>query len=85
MQISGGVVTVTAATDAIKSDNEKEEGRGKVVISGGEINLTCQDDGIQAFRSVEISGGKLEINAGDKDINCDGKVEVEDGCILNEE
>lgn len=85
VQISGGVITVTAATDAIKSDNEKEEDRGKVVIGGGELNLSCQDDGIQAFRSVQISGCSIEIDAGDKDINCDGKVEIEEGCILNEE
>lgn len=82
--ISGGIIDVVNCKDGIKSDNETEDGRGIVTIVGGEIRINCQDDGIQAYREVSVLGGMVEISAGDNNINCDGKVTVEEDCIISE-
>ena len=68
--------------DAIKSDNETEPGKGKVVISGGTLQLTCADDGIQAQTVTIRQGASVTVNAADKPVNCDGAVYIDEGSLV---
>ncbi len=52
--VSGGVITVDTADDAVHSD-------GNVNVSGGEISISSGDDGIHADGSIVISGGSVDI------------------------
>ncbi len=50
--ISGGMLTVDAADDALHSGDT-------ITISGGEISLSSGDDGIHADKSLTITGGTI--------------------------
>ncbi len=52
--ISGGVLTIDAADDALHSGDT-------ITISGGENTLSTGDDGIHADKSLTISGGTVTI------------------------
>lgn len=52
--ISGGVLIVDAADDAVHSDDT-------ITISGGEMSLSSGDDGVHADKSLTISGGTITI------------------------
>jgi len=81
--ILDGNITVTMCADAIKSDNETDSDKGKVIISGGKLQLNCADDGIQAAQSVSVSGkAAVTITAADKAVNCDGEVYIEEECLI---
>ncbi len=81
--ILDGNITVTMCADAIKSDNETDSDKGKVIISGGKLQLNCADDGIQAPQSVSVSGkAAVTITAADKAVNCDGEVYIEEECLI---
>lgn len=83
VQILDGNITVTMCADAIKSDNETDPDKGKVIISGGKLQLNCADDGIQATQSVTVSASAaVAINAADKPVNCDGTVHIDEGSLI---
>ena len=61
LQINNGTFEINAGKDALKSDNEEDEDRGKIVIENGSFNISCGGDGIYAYRSVEIKNGNFVI------------------------
>lgn len=71
IDISGGVVDITATGDGIKSaakstdedDISAEEASGdcNVTISGGTIKINTAEDGIQADDTLTVSGGEINI------------------------
>jgi len=55
-------VTVnTVSGDGIKSTNDTDEGKGKVIINGGTVKIKAFGDGIQGESDVKIAGGDIEI------------------------
>ncbi|MEL6893486.1 MAG: carbohydrate-binding domain-containing protein, partial [Actinomycetota bacterium] len=62
--IEGGTITVEAAGDGIKADNEDDAELGAVQITDGTIDITAGDDGVQAATDVLVAGGTVTIDAG---------------------
>ncbi len=54
VNVSGGIISVDSADDAVHSNKD-------VVISGGNIEASSGDDGIHADETLEISGGNITI------------------------
>lgn len=55
VEITGGVITVDSADDALHSNRN-------VIISGGTAILTAGDDGIHADSTIDITGGSVTIS-----------------------
>ena len=55
VEITGGVITVDSADDALHSNSN-------VIISGGTAILTAGDDGIHADSTIDITGGSVTIS-----------------------
>lgn len=81
--ISGGKVTLSGGEDAIKSDEEKKQGKGYILIAEDAIlDITCSDDALQATQTVTIeSTAHLTISCGGDTVNCPGTINVPDGVI----
>lgn len=55
-------VTVnTVSGDGIRSTNDTDETKGKVIINGGTVKVKAFGDGIQGVSDVKIAGGDVEI------------------------
>ena len=61
VDITGGIVNVTAAQDGIKSTNTDDESMGFTRLSAGSVTVSAGDDGLKAPHTLEISGGTLNI------------------------
>lgn len=80
-------VTVTSASDGIKSDTLDEEGKGFVDIENGTLNITTTSDGdgIQADLLLTINGGDITINSASDGIKANGAAAegaLSDGRVL---
>ena len=82
VDITGGIVNVTAAQDGIKSTNTDDESLGFTRLSAGSVTISAGDDGLKAPRTLEISGGTLNIEKSNEGIEAqyinilDGEVTV---------
>ncbi|WP_424116615.1 carbohydrate-binding domain-containing protein [Rothia aeria] len=82
VDITGGIVNVTAAQDGIKSTNTDDESLGFTRLSAGSVTVSAGDDGLKAPRTLEISGGTLNIEKSNEGIEAqyinilDGEVTV---------
>ena len=82
VDITGGIVNVTAAQDGIKSTNTDDESMGFTRLSAGSVTVSAGDDGLKAPRTLEISGGTLNIEKSNEGIEgqyvnvLDGEVTV---------
>ena len=61
LQILDGNFKVIAGKDGLKSDNDEDEDRGKVVIENGIFVIESQGDAIYGYRLVEINNGSFTI------------------------
>ena len=68
VDITGGIVNVTAAQDGIKSTNTDDESMGFTRLSAGSVTVSAGDDGLKAPRTLEISGGTLNIEKSNEGI-----------------
>ena len=68
VDITGGIVNVTAAQDGIKSTNTDDESLGFTRLSAGSVTVSAGDDGFKAPRTLEISGGTLNIEKSNEGI-----------------
>ena len=68
VDITGGIVNVTAAQDGIKSTNTDDESKGFTRLSAGSVNVSAGDDGLKAPHTFEISGGTLNIEKSNEGI-----------------
>ena len=68
VDITGGIVNVTAAQDGIKSTNTDDESKGFTRLSAGSVTVSAGDDGLKAPRTLEISGGTLNIEKSNEGI-----------------
>lgn len=73
VNISGGVLDVTAVDDAIHSNNE-------VAIAGGTITVAAGDDGVHGDLSVTIDGGSVTITESFEGIESE-VITINDGFI----
>lgn len=64
IKINGGNITVTAGSDALRSDNTEDASRGYVYIEGGKLNLTAQNDAIQAETVLKIMSAQITAKTG---------------------
>ena len=82
VDITGGIVNVTAAQDGIKSTNTDDESLGFTRLSAGSVTVSAGDDGLKAPHTLEISGGTLNIEKSNEGIEAqyinilDGEVTV---------
>ena len=82
VDITGGIVNVTAAQDGIKSTNTDDESMGFTRLSAGSVTVSAGDDGLKAPHTLEISGGTLNIEKSNEGIEAqyinilDGEVTV---------
>ena len=81
MSISGGVITIKADNDGIKSTNTENAGLGYISIKGGVINIQADDEGIYAPRSVNFTGGTVTIKSKNTSIKTEGTVNFDAGII----
>ncbi len=80
-------ISVTCASDGIKSDTIDEDGKGYVDIENGTINITTtgDGDGIQADLLLTVNGGDITINSASDGIKANGAVAegaISDGKVL---
>ena len=68
VDITGGIVNVTAAQDGIKSTNTDDESMGFTRLSAGSVTVSAGDDGLKAPHTLEISGGTLSIEKSNEGI-----------------
>ena len=68
VDITGGIVNVTAAQDGIKSTNTDDESMGFTRLSAGSVTVSAGDDGLKAPHALEISGGTLNIEKSNEGI-----------------
>ena len=68
VDITGGIVNVTAAQDGIKSTNTDDESLGFTRLSAGSVTVSAGDDGLKAPHTLEISGGTLNIEKSNEGI-----------------
>ena len=68
VDITGGIVNVTAAQDGIKSTNTDDESLGFTRLSAGSVTVSAGDDGFKAPHTLEISGGTLNIEKSNEGI-----------------
>ncbi len=68
VDITGGIVNVTAAQDGIKSTNTDDESMGFTRLSAGSVTVSAGDDGLKAPHTLEISGGTLKIEKSNEGI-----------------
>ena len=68
VDITGGIVNVTAAQDGIKSTNTDDESMGFTRLSAGSVTVSAGDDGLKAPHTLEISGGTLNIEESNEGI-----------------
>ena len=68
VDITGGIVNVTAAQDGVKSTNTDDESMGFTRLSAGSVTVSAGDDGLKAPRTLEISGGTLNIEKSNEGI-----------------
>ena len=68
VDITGGIVNVTAAQDGIKSTNTDDESIGFTRLSAGSVTVSAGDDGLKAPHTLEISGGTLNIEKSNEGI-----------------
>ena len=68
VDITGGIVNVTAAQDGIKSTNTDDESMGFTRLSAGSVTVSAGDDGLKAPHTLEISGGTLNIEKSNEGI-----------------
>lgn len=73
LTITGGVLTIDSADDALHSNDS-------VTVSGGEIAISSGDDGIHANTTLEISGGDLTISKSYEGIES-ATITINDGTI----
>ena len=68
VDITGGIVNVTAAQDGLKSTNTDDESMGFTRLSAGSVTVSAGDDGLKAPHTLEISGGTLNIEKSNEGI-----------------
>ncbi len=87
VKITDCKITVSAGSDAIRSDNEEDSSCGYVYVESGELQLSAMNDGIQAVTLVNISGGTVSVKTSgsaldsSKGIKSDGDITVSGGVI----
>ncbi|MBQ8869625.1 MAG: carbohydrate-binding domain-containing protein [Oscillospiraceae bacterium] len=64
IKINGGNITVTAGSDALRSDNTEDASRGYIYIEGGKLNLTAANDAIQAETVLKINNAQITAKTG---------------------
>lgn len=79
--VRNGDIKIEAKKDGIKSDNETDADKGYIYIEGGSLTINAGDDGLQSVSALTITGGSTSIKADGKIINCDGTLNVDSGCI----
>lgn len=57
--VSGGVITIDAGHDGMKSSSADKPGKGFVSVTGGIIDIRAHGDGIAAETELNISGGVI--------------------------
>lgn len=80
--LSGGIIDVTAADDAVNGSG----GSPAVTVSGGEITLNSGGDSLDSNGDLYVSGGTITIsgpeNSGNGMLDCDGTNAVTGGTLL---
>ncbi len=61
--IADGKLTLDAGSDAMYTENDKDDTKGYIYVKKGEIRITAGDDGIHALSVVEIDSGTFDITA----------------------
>ncbi len=59
IKINGSNITVTAGSDALRSDNTEDASRGYIYIEGGKLNLTAENDAIQTETVLKINNAQI--------------------------
>ncbi len=62
--VRGGVLTLTAGGDGLKSTNDEEATQGYIAIEGGELDITAGTDGIQAQTTLLVTAGEISMTTG---------------------
>lgn len=82
--ITGGILNVTAANDALR-------GRDSIAINGGTFTLTAQGDGLHSNNDIDadkgwisIDGGTFNITAADAGLKAESLLQVTDGKLTVE-
>ncbi len=55
------VTVTTTQGDGIKSTNNTDEDKGKLIINGGTVNVKSHGDAVSSEQSVKINGGTLDL------------------------
>ncbi|MDH7497701.1 MAG: carbohydrate-binding domain-containing protein [Syntrophomonadaceae bacterium] len=71
--VTGGVVTVDAADDALHSN-------GQVLVQGGQLRIAAGDDAVHADQAVVVAGGSVEVTASYEGLE-GNTVTVRDGTV----
>ena len=69
VKISGADITVSAGSDAIRSNNEEDSNRGYIYVEDGSLDLTAENDGMQAATVIKINGGDITVLCGGGSVN----------------
>lgn len=64
VKLSSGIFNLSAGSDGIRSDNDKDSSRGYVYIEGGTLNIWASNDGIQAETVVKANNAAITITTG---------------------
>ena len=63
LTITGGVISVDAEGDGLKSTNAEGGSKGIINISGGVVDVFAGDEGMQAISDITISGGVVHVDS----------------------
>ena len=85
--VEGGTVTVTAADDGLKSDNDAAGELGWILVDGGSVTVAESEEGLEAA-VITITGGTVDVTASDDGLNATsgstegGGEQAQDGVLL---
>ena len=63
--LSNATVNIIAGGDGVKSSNDKDAGKGNIVLESGYLTVEAQGDGLQAEKEIIIVDGEHSIKTGD--------------------
>lgn len=77
-------VIISAAEDAIKTDNTKRDDKGYIKITDeAKVTITCTDDALQATQNVTVTeNAKVTVIAASSAVNCDGTTDIAEGTLV---